>query len=411
MSGTETMAEMAEAPPRDRRLRRALRLAAMIRVGRLNVVMPDGSSHLIAATEAPVATISLKDPRAVHRLMVGGSLGLAEAYVDGLLDSPDIGAVMAVAVANDEEWLAMLNGRKWVRAASRLAQALRPSRRRMARRNIAEHYNLGSEFYAAWLDPTMSCSAALHAGHDDGLQAAQLRKIHRMCAMLRLAPGMRLLEIGCGWGGFAEIAARDYGCSVLGITLSPAQLDYAQARIAAAGLSSRVELRLQDYRDVGGSFDRIVSLEMFEAIGEEHWTEFFAVVHDRLRKNGVAGLQVITIAERLFDTYKRTPDFVGRHIFPGAMLPTKGRLRKAIIAARMAWGEEFWFGRDYAETLARWQSNFQSAWPRIASQTSRTRRPCDDRFKRQWEYYLAYRRAGFEAGWTDVGQILIARNG
>ena len=426
MSGTETFqpnsgqrnagsrdgeVEDSGAQPRDRRLRLALRLAGMIRVGTLTVVMPDGNSHRVVATDSPVATIVLKHPRAVRRLVTGGSLGLAEAYIDGLWDSPDIRGVMAVAAANEEEWLAMLNGRPWMRALSRLAHALRPNSRSGARRNIVEHYDLGNEFYAAWLDPTMSYSAALHSGLNDSLQAAQLRKIHRMCAMLRLAPGMRLLEIGCGWGAFAEIAARDYGCSVLGITLSPAQLEFAQARIDAAGLSSRVELRLEDYRDVGGSFDRIVSIEMFEAVGEKYWPAFFDVVRERLRKNGVAGLQVITIAERLFDNYKRTPDFVQRHVFPGGMLPSKNRLRKAIIAAGMAWGEEFWFGADYGETLGRWQSAFQAAWPRIVSQTALARRPCDERFKRMWEYYLAYCQTGFNAGWTDVGQILIARNG
>jgi cyclopropane-fatty-acyl-phospholipid synthase len=232
-----------------------------------------------------------------------------------------------------------------------------------------------------------------------------------MCQLLRLRPGMRLLEIGCGWGGFAEVAARDYGCSVVGITLSPSQLEFARARIEAAGLASRVELRLQDYRDTTGTFDRIVSIEMFEAVGERYWPAYFDVIRERLRKNGVAGLQVITIADRLYENYKRSPDFIQRHIFPGGMLPSKRRLRSAINKAGLAWGEEFWFGRDYAETLARWGEQFQAAWPRIVSSTSLNRRPCDDAFKRMWEYYLAYCETGFRAGWTDVGQILIAPNG
>jgi cyclopropane-fatty-acyl-phospholipid synthase len=411
MSGTDTMSRLVSDPPRNRWLRLALRLAAMIKVGTLTVVMPDGSSHRVSASEAPVATIVLKQPLAVRRLVIGGSLGLAEAYIDGLWDSPDILGVMEVAAANEAEWEQMLNGRPWVRVISRIAHALRPNTRGGARRNIIEHYDLGNEFYASWLDPSMTYSAAYFAGRDDTLEAAQQHKIHRMCQMLRLSPGMRLLEIGCGWGGFAEVAARDYGVSVVGITLSPSQLEYGQARIERAGLASRVELRLQDYRDVTGTFDRIASIEMFEAVGEKFWPEYFNTLRDRLRKNGVAGLQVITIADRLFDNYRSGADFIQRHIFPGGMLPSKNRLKKAISRAGLAWGEEFWFGRDYAQTLSRWQHNFQAAWPRIVANTVLNRRPCDERFKRMWEYYLAYCETGFQAGWTDVGQILIARNG
>ncbi len=328
----------------------------------------------------------------MRRLVTGGSLGLAEAYVEGLWDSPDIRGVMAVAAANEAEWMAMLQRASLdARAVASRTYAASQHAAPGAKRNIVEHYDLGNDFYAAWLDPTMSYSAGIHAGHDDSLQAAQLRKIHRMCGMLRLAPGMRLLEIGCGWGAFAEVAARDYGCSVVGITLSPAQLEFAQARIAAAGLSSRVELRLQDYRDVGGSFDRIASIEMFEAVGERFWPEYFDVLRERLRTGGVAGLQVITIAERLFENYQRTPDFIQRHIFPGGMLPSpEPAAQGASLNARLAWGEEYWFGRDYAETLARWQTAFQAAWPRIVNETKLARRPCDDSFKRMWEYYLAY---------------------
>jgi cyclopropane-fatty-acyl-phospholipid synthase len=219
-----------------------------------------------------------------------------------------------------------------------------------------------------------------------------------------------VLDLGCGWGSFAEVAARDYGCSVVGITLSPAQLDYAQQRIQAAGLAHRVELRQQHYRDVTGRFDRVAAIEMIEAVDDEHWPILFKTLHDRLGQSGVAALQVITISERLFENYRRGTDFIQRAIFPEGMLPSKQRLRRGISKAGMAWGDEHWFGRDYAETLARWQPAFQAAWPRIASTTHLNGRPCDERFKRLWEYYLAYCETGFRAGWTDVGQVLIARN-
>jgi cyclopropane-fatty-acyl-phospholipid synthase len=213
-----------------------------------------------------------------------------------------------------------------------------------------------------------------------------------------------VLEIGCGWGGFAEVAARDYGADVVGVTLSAAQLAYGTQRMALAGLGHRVELRLQDYRDIPGRFDRVASIEMFEAVGEPYWPVFFKVLRQKLAPGGLAGLQIITISDRLFPSYRRTADFVQRHIFPGGMLPSPSRLREEVARAGLVWGSEHWFGRDYAETLLRWQTAFQTHWPEIA----RLPMGFDARFKRLWEYYLAYCETGFRAGWTDVGQILLS---
>ena len=260
--------------PADRRLRLLLRLARLIRHGTLTLVLPDGARHVIEAGPGTSAMFIVKDARAVRRLLTGGNLGLAEAYLDGLWDTPDLRAVMRLAAANETIWEAALAGRPWMRALARLGHRLRPNTRRGARRNIVAHYDLGNDFYAAWLDRTMTYSSALFGGNDDTLEAAQLRKMHRLCQALELRPGMRVLEIGCGWGGFAEVAARDYGALVTGITLSPAQLDYAEARIARAGLAGRVDLLLEDYRDVRGSFDRIACIEMFEAVGEKYWPAF-----------------------------------------------------------------------------------------------------------------------------------------
>ncbi len=410
-TGQETVILSEGAKPRDRRLRFLLQMASKLRVGTLEIVLPDGSRHRAIATEAPRAEITIHHPSAVTRLATGGSLGLAEAYLDGLWSSPDIRAIMALASINEQEWEADLNGRRLKRLIAKFLHMLRPNTRSGSKRNIVDHYDLGNEFYSAWLDPTMSYSSAYFGG-DLGvsLEKAQLEKVHHLCQMLQLTPGMRVLEIGCGWGGFAEVAARDYGCSVVGITLSPSQLEFAQARMKAAGLEKRVELRLQDYRDVAGTFDRIASVEMFEAVGEKFWPIYFATIRERLRPNGVAGLQIITIADRLFENYRKSADFIQRHVFPGGMLPSKRRLMQSILRAGLAWGEEHWFGLDYAETLSRWQDSFQAAWPRIKADSAVRRRPCDERFKRLWEYYLAYCETGFRAGWTDVGQILIARN-
>ena len=413
MSDSErvTVIESDGGPPRDRRLRFLLRMAAQLKIGTLTIVMPDGARHRAIATPEPRAEIIIRHPRAVTRLATGGSLGLAEAYLDGLWDSPDIRAIMTLAYINEAEWEATLNGRRLKRLIAKLLHMLRPNTRNGSKRNIVDHYDLGNDFYAAWLDPTMTYSSAYFAGDlAMTLEKAQLQKIHRLCQLLRLTPGMRVLEIGCGWGGFAEVAARDYGCSVVGLTLSPSQLDFAQARMQAAGLDLRVELRLQDYRDVTGTFDRIASIEMFEAVGEKFWPAYFDVIRQRLRKNGVAGIQVITIADRLFENYRKGADFIQRYVFPGGMLPSKRRLRQTIVRSGLAWGEEHWFGLDYAETLARWQETFQQSWPRIMADSAVHRRPCDEKFKRLWEYYLAYCETGFRAGWTDVGQILIAPN-
>ena len=412
MSSTRTTAFAGEnaAPPRDPRLRLALRLAHAIRVGTLTVVMPDGATHRVAVTPTPSATVVFRDARAATRLLTGGSLGWAEAYLDGHWESPDISAVMAVAAANEAEWLPVLRGSTWMRAVAWIAHKLRPNTRRGAARNIMAHYDLGNDFYSLWLDPTMTYSAAVFAEPAEALEAAQARKMRLLCERLDIRPGMRVLEIGCGWGGFATIAARDFGAHVTGLTLSPSQLDFARARIAQAGLADRIELRLQDYRDTTGQFDRIASIEMFEAVGREYWPAYFRTVHDRLAPGGLAGIQTIAIADPLFDEYASTADFIQRHVFPGGMLPSPSHLKREVANAGLSWRGEHWFGIDYAATLARWYADFQHAWPQIA----RLPHPAgklqyDARFKRLWEYYLAYCETGFRAGWTDVGQLILAR--
>jgi cyclopropane-fatty-acyl-phospholipid synthase len=411
MSGTDaTLSTIMTAPPRDRWSRVALKLAGMIRCGHLTVVLPDGSSHRINAPhEGPEATVILLSKLAIKRLVIGGNVGLAEAYIDGLWETPDLRAVMALAAANEAEWEEALAGSPWMRALNAIMHRLRPNTRKGARRNIIEHYDLGNEFYSQWLDPTMTYSSALFTAPEQTLKDAQLAKIHKLCQAIDLQPGMSLLEIGCGWGAFAEVAAREYGAKVVGVTLSPSQLAYGQQRIAEAGLSGQVELRLQDYRDVSESYHRIASIEMFEAVGEKFWPVYFKTLRDRLLPGGLAGIQTITIEDRLFPSYQRSADFIQRHVFPGGMLPSPQRLREEVARAGLEWKAEHWFGCDYAETLHRWNESFQAVWPRISSATRLSRVPADARFKRLWEYYLMYCETGFRAGWTDVGQILLAR--
>jgi cyclopropane-fatty-acyl-phospholipid synthase len=399
-----TLRDFAGKPPRDRRLRLLLQFARMIQAGRLKIMLPDGSAHYFEGREpGPSATLVIKDPKMVARLAFGGSLGLAEGYLDGMWDSPNVTDVLRLGTANEMALDSMLRGKPWARFLSWTMHRLRPNSRKGSRRNIAEHYDLGNDFYREFLDPSMTYSSAIFAPGENSLEAAQAEKYRALCRALKLQPGMTVLEIGCGWGGFAEIAAGEFGAVVTGITLSREQLAFAQARAEKAGLRSKISFRLEDYRDTRGTYDRIASIEMFEAVGEEYWPAYFATLRQRLVPGGLAGIQVITIADRLFADYRKTADFIQRHVFPGGMLPSPTRLREEITAAGLTTGAELWFGRDYAETLRRWQLEFQSAWGRISALQAQY----DARFKRLWEFYLGYCEVGFDAGFTDVGQIII----
>ncbi|OZB40234.1 MAG: SAM-dependent methyltransferase [Acidiphilium sp. 34-60-192] len=372
---TDATAVAHTSLPRDRRLRLGLSIAKLIKAGTMEVILPDGSVHHFAGTEpGPAATLIVRDARMIAKLVFGGSLGLSEAYLDGDWDSPNLIDVLRLGTLNEAAWEDMLRGKLWARVVSTIAHKLRPNTRKGARRNIAEHYDLGNDFYASWLDETMTYSAALFDRDANSLEVAQRSKIHRLCKALELQPGMSVLEVGCGWGSFAEIAARDYGARVTGITLSREQLEFGQARIAKSGLVDRVSLELRDYRDVSQQFDRIASIEMFEAVGESYWPTYFNCLRDRLRPGGF-------------------------------MLPSPSRLHAEISRAGLHLRDSFWFGPDYADTLARWGKTFQDSWPRI----TKFSRQYDTRFKRLWEFYLAYCEAGFRAGWTDVGQFVIAR--
>jgi cyclopropane-fatty-acyl-phospholipid synthase len=405
-SHAQTIAHVA-----DRRFRLALKLARMTTRGHLTVVLPDGSVHRIDnALPGPTAEVRLRDARLPGKFLAGGSLAWAEAYVEGWWDSSDIRAVMEFAAANEAEWEVLLNGRPFVRALSWLFHRLKPNTRSGSRKNISAHYDLGNAFYAAWLDPTLTYSSAIFADAGEPMEAAQARKVETLCAALALKPGQHLLEIGCGWGFLARTAAQKFGARVTAITISREQHELAAQRIAQAGLSDRVEIRLQDWRDVQGRFDAIASVEMIEAIGEPNWPAFFRTLHDRLVPGGAAGIQAITIADRLFPVYRRSADFIQRHVFPGGMLPAQAGLRALSQSAGLRWEAERWFGLDYAETLARWTQNFHEAWPRIAAlPPGPTGARFDTRFHRLWDYYLAYCETGFRAGWTDVGQIVLRR--
>jgi len=423
---------MYPAKPRDRRLQLGLQLGHLVRVGNLTIQLPNGDVYKFEGAEpGPNATVIINDPRTIAKTIYSGSLGFSEAYLNGWWDSPTLTDMLVLGTANEASWDIVISGKPWMRFLSKIMHKFRPNTRAGAKRNIADHYDLGNDFYELWLDPSMTYSSGLfdtgansprpeepkvpatrsvggRAPEGASLEAAQQRKMRRICEKLQLAPGKKLLEIGCGWGGFAELAAGEYGAEVVAITLSREQLAYAQARIERAGLERKVTLKLQDYRDVQGSFDAIASIEMIEAVGEEYWPVYFATLRDRLRPGGLACIQAITISERYFESYSSAADFIQLHVFPGGMLSSPSRLRHETERAGLQWRQAHWFGQDYAETLRQWQIAFQHAWPKIAQlPASKTR--YDAKFKRLWEYYLAYCEAGFRAQWTDVAHILIAK--
>ena len=383
----------------------ALALAARIEVGELALTLPHGSERLFRGNRSgPRAALEVHHPRVFRRLLFGGTLAFAEAYMEGDCDSPDLTALVELVIENDAALMQVLDGQRWTRLIARLGHLLRPNSKRTARSNIARHYDLGNDFYALWLDPTMTYSAAVFERPGESLPAAQDNKYRRMAELAAIGPDDHVLEIGCGWGGFCSWAAREIGCKITAVTISRAQHDFATRRLQAEGLAGRVDLRLQDYRDIAGSFDRIVSIEMLEAVGEKYWPGYFAILRDRLAPGGRAALQVITIDDGLYDAYRKDVDFIQRYIFPGGMLPSPSRLRDQAQRAGLEWRGAEGFGQHYADTLAIWRRSFEAAWPQALALGF------DERFRRMWRYYLAYCEAGFKTGRIDVLQAGLSKS-
>jgi cyclopropane-fatty-acyl-phospholipid synthase len=374
-----------------------------IAAGRIEVHTPNGEriAHS-AVAPGPSAALLLHRRRGLRRLLLGGDLGFAEAYMDGDWSSPDLPTLIEFAARNQAELGDRIAGVGALRWLNRLLHRRRANTRGGSRRNIEAHYDLGNDFYAAWLDAGMTYSSALFSAAGQSLESAQAAKLERITDLLELRGGERVLEIGCGWGGLAEHLIGAAGCHVTGITLSPAQLGFSRARLERAGLLARADLRLQDYRDGVGKFDRVVSVEMFEAVGMDFWGTYFARLRERLAAGGLAVLQVISIAEEKFESYRASPDFIQRHIFPGGMLPTRTALRRCFAAAGLALTHEETFGASYAATLAEWRRRFHRAWPDLE------KLGFDHRFRRKWDYYLAYCEGGFRAGAIDVGLYRLA---
>ncbi len=403
----ETRADI-EPQQQSRRMGLAERLVAgwfdCIETGRLTIEFPSGARGVFGRGDSTLeAFVKIHDLRVVFRLMAGGDIGLAEGYMNDEWETPDLSALLMMGAVNAEALDGALSGFRITNFVNRMRHMGRANTRRGSRRNIAAHYDLGNDFYRLWLDDSMTYSSGLFAGEGQSLAGSQREKYLRLAQQLELKPGDRVLEIGCGWGGFAELAATEFGCRVVGLTLSSEQAAFAHARMINAGLDETVDIRVQDYRDVGGEYDKIVSIEMFEAVGEDNWNVYFDALKRHLKPGGRAAVQTITIADEHFEHYRRTPDFIQRYIFPGGMLPSPHAFNDAVRNAGLNIKDVFYFGRSYAETLRRWDRAFQDNWPSIE------RLGFDDRFRRMWRYYFSYCEVGFDCGHIDVGQFLIER--
>ena len=373
-----------------------------IEAGELRAVFPSNFQKVYSGGQVgPTADIQINSWKLVPRLLLSGDMGLAESFLSGEWATSNLTQLILLGDINERALGNAVTPSKFINSIEKLRHQRRDNSKRGSRRNIAAHYDLGNEFYSHWLDNTMSYSSALFTDFGEELEVGQNRKYQRLAKALKLKEGDQVLEIGCGWGGFAEIAAKEYKCNVVGITLSNEQAKFAQRRMKENQLSNLVDIRIEDYRDVQGSFDKIVSIEMFEAVGEEHWRNYFETIKTRLKPGGLAGIQSITIANEFFETYKRRPDFIQKYIFPGGILPSEDKLNNAVSSAGLKILDDYYFGKSYAETLRRWQSTFEQKWDDIKNLGF------DEKFQKMWRYYLSYCEAGFESGHINVGQFLI----
>lgn len=371
--------------------------------GELVVEMP-GKQELkyIGNLPGPAARIEVKSKRLFSRLVFRGEIGFAEAYLDGDWDTPDLQNLMDLVLANSARLRGALNHTKIVGAFEKIQHWFRSNSKRQARKNISYHYDLGNAFYSLWLDETMTYSSGLFDTQGMSLADSQARKYEAIAEGIGVTENSHVLEVGCGWGGFAEHIAKTRGAKVTGLTISQEQHDFAKQRIFEAGLAEKVEIVLCDYRDESRKFDGIASIEMFEAVGEKHWPTYFNTIRNRLNPGAKATIQTITVADDRFDNYRNHVDFIQKYIFPGGMLPSPSAFQAQAEVAGLRVEDSLAFGQGYSKTLRLWSERFNASWPTIHKMGF------DDRFRRMWNYYLAACAASFRYETTDVMQFTMA---
>lgn len=380
-----------------------LGLLERLQVGRLDLTMPEGSTlEFIGKVQGTHACIHIRDWSAVSNILKSGDIGVAESYRDEKIDTPDLLALLMLALENQEVLEKALHGSFWGTLAYRLRHALNRNTRTGSQKNIHAHYDIGNDFYRLWLDPSMTYSSALFQTGTETLQEGQYAKYDRMLDLLDVRRGDHVLEMGCGWGALAEYAAITRGCYVTGISLSRQQLAWARERVKGTPAEGKTHFQYLDYRDLAGKYDAVISIEMFEAVGEKYWPSYFKTVSESLRPGARAAIQTISIDHDRFENYRRGTDFIQQYIFPGGMLPSPQRFEKEVISAGMKLDQLHGFGLDYARTLRLWRENFESALDEVR------RQGFDEAFIRLWRFYLCYCEAGFLTRRTDVYQALVS---
>ncbi|MBT6190089.1 MAG: class I SAM-dependent methyltransferase [Tateyamaria sp.] len=385
---------------------RVFGMAQGMNTGRVDFVLEDGRVFQAEGPNpGPMAEVHIHNPDLFARLIREGDLGFCDAYLDEWWTTPDLQAFMDWVHADNEGIYDGFPGMSLVRNFEKFRFWMQRNHRAQAKKNISYHYDLGNDFYGLWLDDTMTYSSALFKTGQESHEAAQIAKYASMVDQMGVQPGDHILEIGCGWGGFAEYAAQERGLRVTGLTISEQQIEYARERIKKAGLSDLVNFKLQDYRDERGVYDGIASIEMFEAVGQKYWPDYFKTVRERLKPGKNATLQIITVTDSRWDVYQRGVDFIQKYIFPGGMLPSPSALRVQVDKAGLAVERSIEFGQSYNISLRRWHDTFNQKWDQIAEMGF------DDRFRRMWNFYLTSCAATFQSANCDVTQITIKRPG
>jgi cyclopropane-fatty-acyl-phospholipid synthase len=379
-------------------------MADKLRKGRVDFILPDGRQFRAEGREpGPVAEVHVHNTELFTRLIREGDLGFSDAYLEGWWSTPDLQAFMDFVHTDNNEVYDGFPAMNLIKWYEQLRFWLQSNSKRQAKKNISYHYDLGNDFYSLWLDDTMTYSSALFETGQESTEKAQIAKYKSMVDQIGAQPGDHVLEIGCGWGGFAEYAAKERGLKVTGLTISEEQYKYAVDRIAKAGLSDRVTFKLQDYRDETGQYDGIASIEMFEAVGQKYWPTYFSSVKNCLKPGKNATLQIITVEDDRWEVYNRGVDFIQKYIFPGGMLPSPSVLRQEIEKAGLSVTQSIEFGESYSQTLRRWHETFNEKWEQVS------KLGFDDRFRRMWNFYLTSCASTFHGGQCDVTQITITR--
>lgn len=371
--------------------------------GYLKVSFPDNSELFFGDSKSKLSgNIEIKNWGTLTQIFNSGSIGFAEAYMDQKVDSKDISKVLHIMALNRNLNNKIMYGKKLHRYINYIKHLFKANTITGSKNNISYHYDMGNDFYSLWLDKSMTYSSAIFDAKTSNLNDAQINKYQSLCNLTKINADTNICEIGCGWGGFAEYAAKSFGAKITGITLSQEQANFAKKRMYKKGLNELVDIQIIDYRDLKKKFDRIISIEMFEAVGEKYWPIFFNKLKSNLNNNGLIGMQLISIKNELYNNYRHNSDFIQKYIFPGGFLPSVDALTKVTSDCGLKIFYEKSFSEDYAKTLSIWRSNFIKNWSNMPKNIK-----YDLKFKNMWEYYLAYCEAGFRSKNTNVHQITL----